>query len=92
MLHHTLDARAVLAEAVRMLRPGGLLLGYDLADTPPQHGFTSWKAPPTGWSAQASCAEFSKPCLCARCACGLDYPAWPSASAAGNGDPSPAPG
>jgi ubiquinone/menaquinone biosynthesis C-methylase UbiE len=34
MLHHVLAWEKALAEAVRVLRPGGLLLGYDLLDTP----------------------------------------------------------
>jgi ubiquinone/menaquinone biosynthesis C-methylase UbiE len=34
MLHHTLHWEQVLAEATRVLRPGGTLLAYDLADTP----------------------------------------------------------
>jgi ubiquinone/menaquinone biosynthesis C-methylase UbiE len=33
MLHHTIDWEGVLAEAVRVIRPGGLLVGYDLTDT-----------------------------------------------------------
>lgn len=33
MLHHTLQWEACLSEAVRVLRPGGWLLGYDLTDT-----------------------------------------------------------
>lgn len=35
MLHHTLQWEDVLAEATRVLRPGGTLIGYDLADTLP---------------------------------------------------------
>ncbi len=34
MLHHVLAWETALAEAVRVLRPGGLLIGYDLLDTP----------------------------------------------------------
>ena len=34
MLHHTIDWEAVLAESARVLRPTGMLVGYDLADTP----------------------------------------------------------
>ncbi len=34
MLHHVGAWEDALAEAVRVLRPGGLLLGYDLLDTP----------------------------------------------------------
>ncbi|MBO0842028.1 MAG: methyltransferase domain-containing protein [Nocardioides sp.] len=34
MLHHVIDWRPALDEAARVLRPGGLLLGYDLTDTP----------------------------------------------------------
>lgn len=33
MLHHTITWEQVLADAVRVLRPGGLLAGYDLADS-----------------------------------------------------------
>ena len=35
MLHHVLAWEKALAEAVRVLRPDGRLLGYDLVDTPP---------------------------------------------------------
>jgi ubiquinone/menaquinone biosynthesis C-methylase UbiE len=35
MLHHVGAWENALAEAVRVLRPGGLLLGYDLLDTAP---------------------------------------------------------
>lgn len=33
MLHHTLRWEAVLAECARVLRTGGVLVGYDLVDT-----------------------------------------------------------
>lgn len=33
MLHHTITWQAVVADAVRVLRPGGRLVGYDLPDT-----------------------------------------------------------
>ena len=33
MLHHTIRWEGVLAEAVRVTRPGGLIVGYDLTDT-----------------------------------------------------------
>lgn len=33
MLHHVIDWSPALAEVVRVLRPGGVFLGYDLADT-----------------------------------------------------------
>jgi ubiquinone/menaquinone biosynthesis C-methylase UbiE len=35
MLHHTVAWENALTEAVRVLRPGGLLLGYDLVGTGP---------------------------------------------------------
>ena len=35
MLHHTVAWDEALAEAVRVLRPGGLLLGYDLVNVAP---------------------------------------------------------
>ena len=34
MLHHVINWPGALAEAARVLRPGGLLVGYDLTDTP----------------------------------------------------------
>tara|TARA_R110002124_G_scaffold117983_4_gene275158 strand:+ start:28646 stop:29221 length:576 start_codon:yes stop_codon:yes gene_type:complete len=34
MLHHVLNWQAAIAEAARVLRPGGLLLGYDLTASP----------------------------------------------------------
>lgn len=33
MLHHVIAWQEALAEAARVLRPGGVLLGYDLTDT-----------------------------------------------------------
>jgi SAM-dependent methyltransferase len=33
MLHHVVVWQSALAEALRVLRPGGIFLGYDLADT-----------------------------------------------------------
>lgn len=33
MLHHVIEWHDALAEAARVLRPGGTLLGYDLART-----------------------------------------------------------
>ncbi len=35
MLHHVIDWETALAEAARVLRPGGLLAGYDLIDHAP---------------------------------------------------------
>ncbi|MGH9274888.1 MAG: class I SAM-dependent methyltransferase, partial [Acidimicrobiales bacterium] len=35
MLHHTVEWEKALAEAIRVLRPGGTLVGYDLLSTPP---------------------------------------------------------
>jgi SAM-dependent methyltransferase len=35
MLHHVMAWEEALAEAVRVLRPGGVVVGYDLLDTPP---------------------------------------------------------
>lgn len=37
MLHHVIDWEKALAEAVRVLRPGGRLLGFDLLDSPTMH-------------------------------------------------------
>lgn len=34
MLHHTVQWEQAVTEATRVLRPGGVFLGYDLADTP----------------------------------------------------------
>ena len=33
MLHHVIDWERALSEAARVLRPGGMLFGYDLVDT-----------------------------------------------------------
>ena len=35
MLHHTVEWEKALAEAVRVVRPGGHIVGYDLLSTPP---------------------------------------------------------
>ena len=35
MLHHTIEWEQVLADAVRVLKPGGKLVGYDLPDSLP---------------------------------------------------------
>ncbi len=35
MLHHTIEWEGVVAEAARVLRPGGSLVGYDLTDSAP---------------------------------------------------------
>jgi ubiquinone/menaquinone biosynthesis C-methylase UbiE len=35
MLHHVIEWDRALAEAVRVLRPGGRLIGYDMLDTVP---------------------------------------------------------
>jgi ubiquinone/menaquinone biosynthesis C-methylase UbiE len=35
MLHHTVEWEKALAEAVRVVRPGGHVVGYDLLSTPP---------------------------------------------------------
>jgi ubiquinone/menaquinone biosynthesis C-methylase UbiE len=35
MLHHVIEWDKALAEAVRVLRPGGRLIGYDMLDTVP---------------------------------------------------------
>lgn len=39
MLHHVIEWEKALAEAVRVLRPGGRLLGFDLLDSPSMHWF-----------------------------------------------------
>jgi ubiquinone/menaquinone biosynthesis C-methylase UbiE len=35
MLHHVVEWERALEEALRVLRPGGILVGYDLLSTPP---------------------------------------------------------
>jgi ubiquinone/menaquinone biosynthesis C-methylase UbiE len=35
MLHHTVEWEKALAEVVRVVRPGGDVVGYDLLSTPP---------------------------------------------------------
>ena len=35
MLHHTIEWEKALAEAVRVTRPGGEVVGYDLLNTAP---------------------------------------------------------
>jgi SAM-dependent methyltransferase len=39
MLHHTIRWEQVLGEAVRVLRPGGVLVGYDLVKSGPARAF-----------------------------------------------------
>jgi ubiquinone/menaquinone biosynthesis C-methylase UbiE len=43
MLHHTIEWETALREALRVLRPGGLLLGYDLVSAGPMR----WIHPPS---------------------------------------------
>jgi ubiquinone/menaquinone biosynthesis C-methylase UbiE len=38
MLHHVGDWKKAVAESIRVLRPGGMLIGYDLLDVLPFHG------------------------------------------------------
>lgn len=38
MLHHTLEWEKALAEAVRVVRPAGEVVGYDLLSTAPRCG------------------------------------------------------
>jgi ubiquinone/menaquinone biosynthesis C-methylase UbiE len=52
MLHHVIDWQRAVAEAIRVIRPGGRLLGYDLMHTAPTqharhdaHGSTSMMRP-----------------------------------------------
>jgi SAM-dependent methyltransferase len=81
MLHHVINWEAALGEAVRVPRPGGVLVGYDLAATHIAHWLHQADDTRHRLATPTSSATRLPGCPSRRCGYGWASPAWSCASA-----------